>query len=257
MPTELTFSTGTLFAFLLVLARVSGALSFVPIPGLRNALEPARVVLAVSFTLALAGRWPVVNTADLSVGTLVVWVAAEAALGIAIGVAIAFVLECFGLAAQVLGTQAGFAYASTIDPTSEADSGVLMVIAQLMGSLLFFALGLDRELLRLFARTLDKIPAGTYALAPASADSVIRLGATLFVVRVRLALPVVALLLMVDVTLALLGRLNQQLQLLSLAFPLKMLVALLLLAWTAAAFPRLLLQFSGHAFRAAHRAVGI
>ena len=42
----------------------------------------------------------------------------------------------------------------------------------------------------------------------------------------RLALPVVALLLMVDVALALLGRLNQQLQLLALAFPAKMLTAL-------------------------------
>ncbi len=54
---------------------------------------------------------------------------------------------------------------------------------------------------------------------------------------VRLALPVVALLVMVDIALALLGRLNAQLQLLSLAFPAKMLVALLMLGWMAAAVP--------------------
>ena len=47
----------------------------------------------------------------------------------------------------------------------------------------------------------------------------------------RLALPVVALLMLVDLALALLGRLNAQLQLLTLAFPAKMLAALLLLAW--------------------------
>jgi flagellar biosynthesis protein FliR len=51
------------------------------------------------------------------------------------------------------------------------------------------------------------------------AEALIRLGASLFAVGVRLALPVVALLVMVDVALALMGRLNQQLQLLSLAFP--------------------------------------
>ena len=61
----------------------------------------------------------------------------------------------------------------------------------------------------------------------------IHLGSNLFSVGVRLALPVVALLVMVDVALALMGRLNAQLQLLSLAFPAKMLVALLVLAWTA------------------------
>jgi flagellar biosynthetic protein FliR len=57
---------------------------------------------------------------------------------------------------------------------------------------------------------------------------------------VRLALPVVALLLLVDIALALMGRINAQLQLLSLAFPAKMLAALLLLAASAPIFPTLL-----------------
>ncbi len=72
-----------------------------------------------------------------------------------------------------------------------------------------------------------------------------------------MALPVVALLVMVDVALALLGRLNQQLQLLSLAFPAKMLIALVVLSWVAAVFPRVLLEFSGHAWAAARRTLGI
>src|SRR5512133_2753330 len=225
MPANLTLSAGTLFAFLVVLARVGGALIFVTLPGFRGAVEPARAGLSIAFTLALAGRWPVVDASAVSPGLLLAWLAGEAALGIAIGVSLAIALECFGVAAQALGTQAGYAYASTIDPNSEADSGVLLV----------------------FARTLDSIGPGAYAPAPASAESVIRLGASLFTFGLRLALPVIALLLLVDVALALLGRLNQQLQLLSLAFPLKMLVTLLVLAWTAAAFPRLLLEASGQA----------
>ena len=74
---------------------------------------------------------------------------------------------------------------------------------------------------------------------------------------VRLALPVVALLVMVDVALALLGRLNAQLQLLSLAFPAKMLTALVMLSWIAAIFPRVIREISGHAMAAAHRMLGI
>ncbi len=257
MPANLTVPTGVLYAFLLVLARVGGALIFVPLPGARAAAEPARVALAAGFTLALASRWPAVDGGSVTAGTLAAWVAAEAGLGIAIGIAVAIALEAFALAAQIAGLQAGYAYASTIDPNTEADSGVLLVFAQLMAGMLFFALGLDREVLRLFAQTLDRIPVGAYAPGKASAEAIVRLGSSLFVFGFRLALPVVGLLLMVDVAMALLGRLNQQLQLVSLAFPLKMLTALLVLSWIAAVFPRLLMEFSGQAWAAARQAAGL
>ena len=257
MPADLTLSAGTLYAFLLVLVRVGGALTFVPLPGIKAAPEPVRVALALGMTLALFGQWPRVDAAVITPALLAGWVLAEAAVGIAIGVAVAVVLEAFMLAAQVLGLQAGYAYASTIDPNTEADSGVLLVFAQLMAGLLFFAVGLDREVLRLFARSLEKVPPGAWIFGPASAERLIRLAANLFSVGVRLALPVVALLIMVDVALALLGRLNAQLQLLTLAFPVKMLAALLLLSWMAAIFPRLLRELAGYAWPAAYRMLGL
>jgi flagellar biosynthetic protein FliR len=253
MPVSLTLSVGTLYAFLLVLARVGGALVFVPLPGITGASQPARAALALGFTLALSSRWPPVEAEAVTAMRLAAWVAAEAAVGIAIGVAVAMVLEAFALAAQILGLQAGYAYASTIDPNTQADSGILLVFAQLMAGMLFFSLGLDREVLRLFAQSLDKVPVGTYVFGPSTAESLIRLGSNLFAVGVRLALPVVALLVMVDVALALMGRLNQQLQLLSLAFPAKMLTALLVLSWVAVLFPRIMMQFSGQAWTAARR----
>jgi flagellar biosynthetic protein FliR len=257
MPTSLTLSIGTLYGFVLVLARVSGALVFVPIPGVRAVAEPARVALALGVTVALASRWPAGVAGTVSAGTMAGWIAAEAALGVTIGVAVAIAMEAFSLAAQILGMQAGYAYASTIDPNTEADSGVLLVFAQLIAGMLFFALGLDRDVLRLFAQTLDRIPPGAYVAGPGSAGPIIRLGAVLFAAGIRLALPVVALLLMVDVALALVGRLNQQLQLLSLAFPVKMLLALAVLSWTAAMFPRVLGEIGGQALGAARRAIGV
>jgi flagellar biosynthetic protein FliR len=157
----------------------------------------------------------------------------------------------------VLGVQAGYAYASTIDPNTEADSGILLVLAQLIGGMLFFALGLDRDVFRLFAESLTKIPPGVYTFRPASAEVLIRLSSGMFAVGVRLALPVVALLILVDVSLALLGRLNSQLQLLTLAFPAKMLTALLVLSWIATMFPRLMREISGAAWTGTHRMLGL
>jgi flagellar biosynthesis protein FliR len=257
MPANLTLSVGTLLGFLLVLTRVAGAFVFVPLPGLSSVLAPARVAFALGFTLALSSRWPVVEGGIPALGTLVGWIGAEAAAGIAIGVSVSIVIEAFTLAAQVLGLPAGYGYASTIDPATQADSGILVVLAQLVAGMFFFTLGLDRQVLRLFAQSLDRAPAGTYLFSAASAAAVIHLGSSLFSVGFRLALPVVALLVMVDVALALMGRLNGQLQLLSLAFPAKMLVALLVLAWIAPLFPRVLLELSGHAWATARTLLGM
>jgi flagellar biosynthesis protein FliR len=256
MPGEVTLSAGVLLGFLLVLARVAGAFVFVPLPGLRAAPEPARVVLSLGCTLALFPRWPVMDAGALSAGRLVGWVLAEALIGVAMGLAVAVVLEAFVMAAQVLGLQAGYAYASTIDPTTQADSGILLVLAQLMAGMLFFAIGLDRELIRLLARSLDQAPPGAWLFTAASGEIMIRLAANVFTLGLRLALPVVGLLVLVDVALALLGRLNQQLQLLSLAFPVKMLLALAMLSWGAALFPRLLRAGANDAWRAFERLLG-
>jgi len=257
MHADLTLSTGTLFAFLLVLARVSGALVFVPLPGLKGTPDAVRAALALTSTLALYGQWPAVEAAGITPARLIGWALCEAAVGIAIGVSVAIVLEAFLLAAQVLGLQAGYAYASTVDPNTQADSGILLVFAQLISGMLFFALGLDRDVFHLFAESLRRVPAGTFTFGQGSADALIRLGSSLFSVGVRLALPVVTLLILVDVALALLGRLNAQLQLLTLAFPVKMLAALLMLSWIAAVFPRLMREIGGHAWAGALRVLGL
>ena len=59
----------------------------------------------------------------------------------------------------------------------------------------------------------------------------------MFSVGVKLAFPVVVLLLLLDISLALTGRMQAQLQLLSLAFPAKMIAAVLLLSVLTATFP--------------------
>jgi flagellar biosynthetic protein FliR len=257
MPDSLTLRPATLYAFLLVLARVSGALAFVPFPGFTASAGPARTVFALALTLALYPVWPAVPQTAITPAALAGWALAESVVGVAIGVCVAIVLEAFLLAGQVLGLQAGYAYAQTVDPNSQADSGILLVFAQLMAGLFFFSLGMDRELLRLFAQSLAKVPPGAYGLNLHAADTAIRLASLIFSVGVRLALPVVALLVMVDVALALLGRLNSQLQLLSLAFPMKMLIALAVLGWIAALFPRILRELGGAAFAASRRMLGI
>jgi flagellar biosynthetic protein FliR len=237
MPVEVRIPLGTLYGFLLVLARVSGAFSFVPIPGLRQTPGIARIVLAGTLTVALVPAWPRIDTAQPEIGLLAVWMLAEVAFGAAIGVAVSFLNEAFVMASQIFGLQAGYGYASTIDPSTEADSSVLQIFTHLVSGLLFFALGLDRKVIRIVAQSLEAYPPGTHLLTLASGEQVLKLGSVMFSTAVRLALPVVALLILVDISLALLGRINSQLQLLSLAFPVKMLVSIALLAALTVVLP--------------------
>lgn len=235
MHAELSLSLGTLYSFLFVLARLSGAFVFVPLPGVRSGPEPARVVLAVSLSLALSPFWPEVRQAP-GIGLLALWMLSELGFGVTIGVAVAFLTEALQVATQVIGLQAGYSYASTIDPTTEADSNVLQVFSQLWAGLLFFTFGLDRQVVRVFARSLETFPPGAYAPSISSSDALLRLGSEMFSTGLRLAMPVIALLMLVDVSLALFGRMHSQLQLLTLAFPAKMMAALGLLAAVSAVF---------------------
>jgi flagellar biosynthesis protein FliR len=248
MHGELRLGLPVLVGFLLVLTRIGSALALVPIPGLKNTLEPARAVLSVSIAVLLFPLWPSPAADSLTIGRLLSWMAAEAAFGVTIGVVVAMVTEGMLIAAQALGLQAGYAYVSSVDPTSQADSTVLQILAQLTGSLLFFALGLDRQIIQVFARSLVTHPPGSYSVSAGGVEVVLRLGSDMFAMAVRLALPVIALLLLVDIALALVERVHAQLHLLSIAFPVKMAAALLVLAWTASSIPRVYMATAEKSF---------
>ena len=229
----------TMLAFALVLARVAGLILFLPIPGFKNAPSVIRIVLAIAITIALFPVWPSPANELPGFGQIVAWMFAEAGFGIVAGLAVAFLTEAFQIGAQVLGLQAGYGYASTIDPSSQADSGVLQVLMTLVTGLLFFTAGLDRELIRILSASFEKFPAGSWAPTAASLDGIVRLGAGMFSLGLRLAMPVIALLMLIDLALALIGRMQQQLQLLTLAFPLKMLAGLAILAALAPVVARI------------------
>jgi len=247
MRGELVVSTATLLGFLATLARVAGVFVFVPLPGMNSGSDLARIMLSLSITVALFPYWPHVS-ADVTAGVLAVWMISEAALGIGIGLAVAFITEGLNVAAQVMGLQAGYAYASTIDPTTQADSTVLVIFSQLAGSLLFFAMGLDREVIRIFARSLEVVPPGSFVLSRGMAEQLLSMAGGMFSTGMRLALPVVAILLMVDISLALLGRVNAQLQLLTIAFPVKMMVGLAIFGWLLLLVPVFLRSGGAAAF---------
>ncbi|HWZ34289.1 MAG TPA: flagellar biosynthetic protein FliR [Bryobacteraceae bacterium] len=256
MPAELRLDLGTLYAFLLVLARVGGTFVFIPLPGTKSGPDLARVVLSLFMTFALFASWPVVHAEQINVATMIGWMLSEVGLGLALGLLAGFVAEVFQMGAQIIAIQAGYSFASTIDPSSGADSSVLITMAQLASGILFFATGLDRQVLLIFSHSLQSHPPGTFALSQSIVTQVAKAGSIIFSGGFRLVLPLVALLAMIDISLALLARLNAQLQLITLAFPIKMLTSLVLFAWLMTIFPRLFTTTAAPLFDLARRLFG-
>ncbi len=228
----------------LLLARTAGLVVFVPIPGMRQFPAQPKIVLALTLTILLAPLgWghsgiDILSGAD-TVWKLTGWILAEAVFGLTVGVAVSLLLEAFGLAAQILGFQAGYSYVNMIDPTTQVDASILNVLVALLSSLLFFAFDLHLHLIRAIATSLETWPLGHFSTRLSDAMLIIKLGSAVLETAVRLAFPVMAVLLLIDITLGLLNQVNSRLQLLTLAFPAKIIAAVALLYPVVLLGPRL------------------
>ena len=249
MHGELSISISTVVGFGLTLVRLLGMFTFLPWPGAQAGPSAARVMFALACTMSLQAKWVVLDSVP-AISTLIALLAGEAALGLFAGVAVAWMAEIFTMGAQALSVQAGYSFASTFDPNTQADSGILQIFAQLTAGLLFFTTGLHREVIRVFALSLDTCPPGSFTVGPSLVQVLVRLGTEVFGLAVRIALPIIGLLFLVDLAMGVVGRVNAQMQMISLSFPVKMLVALMMLASLLTVFPLLYQRESAHVIQA-------
>jgi len=238
MHADALFTYATLFGFLFTLARVSCIFAFLPLAAYRGASDIPKAFLSLGFTMILWPEWKSPVSSDAGIGRIVTGLAGEAALGLAIGISLAVVLEVFQIAAQVISLQAGFGFASTVDPSSGADSTVLLSLAQTTAGLLFFATGADRLLVRALADSLRLCPPESFIAQRVWAEALIKFSASIFGAGLRLAAPIIALLMLADAALAVLGRVQTQIQLVSLTIPVKLAASMVLMAATLTLQPK-------------------
>jgi flagellar biosynthetic protein FliR len=228
----------------LVLVRVSGMVAFAPF--FSSTALPARakaaLVLAVAYLLApLVAALPHVQ-AVLSFSSLL----GELAVGLVYGLALTLLNEMLLFAGQILGLQFSFSLVNLMDPASQIQTPLLGDLFQMMGTLVVLTAGLDRILLASVVRSFRAAPLGSYALAPTSAAQIVRAAGGVFLAAVELAAPVLAATLLVEVAVALLGKLSPQLPVMSLTVPLKTLTGFAILLGSLALWPRFIeARFSG------------
>lgn len=225
------------FAWILALCRSSAAFLVFQLPSARRTPAASRVLLALLISMLIAPVWEIKVSAALAGGQAgqpeIQWIPfmlRELLIGVSFGLAWGGIMEVYSFGMQMLSIQAGFSYASMIDPASEADSGLLLVIGQFVSLLALLGLGYHIEFLRAFlSLEPDFSPLKPISLAVAG-DLAVKLFREIMLFALRISLPLITFLVVVDIVFVLLGKFNEKLQLISLSLGLKTLAALLLIA---------------------------
>jgi flagellar biosynthesis protein FliR len=218
---------------LLMGGALAGPLLLLPLPGMQALPAMARSFLLMALAVALAGGLPEAARQAATVDRFPVLLLLVMTKGLLGALVAAMLTEMLVFGMAIIASQAGFSFASTIDPFSAADSSVLQTLGSTIAGLLCYSTGFDHLWFRAIAQS--TAAALTTAAAPSlqSIDLLILLLRYCLEDALRLALPISLLLLAADIGLAMLGRFAERIQVMSLAFPAKILVTLLLLAFLA------------------------
>jgi flagellar biosynthetic protein FliR len=214
--------------FLLVLARVAGLVLAAPVLG--HLLVPLRVRAGLVIVLAgvLAPLAPPVATPG-DPWTLAGTIASESALGVLLGLVAQFVFAGVQLGGQLAGTHMGFGVANLIDPQLGQQVTVIAEWQLFLTLLAFLMLDVHHLLIRGLVASFAAAPPGSLVLAPIDAARVVSLAGELFVIAVRVAAPVLAVLLFTNAALGVLAKSIPQLNVFVVGFPLNVGVGLVVL----------------------------
>lgn len=221
---------GHVFGFFLVLARISPL--FVVAPLFSSTLLPAQVRTIIAVALSL-GMTPIaMHGQTLPSDPLVVALlfVTNTLTGLGFALAVSAVIAAVNSAGALLDVIAGFSYGQLINPMDGTQGGTLTNLYAIVGLALFVAIGGDAWMLRGIEHTFVLVPLTGAPKISSLAAGVDLAAGTIFVSALELAAPALVALLVTDVAFGLVSRVVPQLNIFSVGFPLKIGVALLVVA---------------------------
>jgi flagellar biosynthetic protein FliR len=253
----LSVAPTALVGFVLVLIRASAWLAAAP-PFTGRAI-PSRVKVGLATAIALAvGPRTATGNVPMDTVPLIGAVLTQVVIGLALGFVAQLLLSAIQAAGGLVDLFGGFTISTAYDPLSLSQSAVLGRAYQLLGVTILFAINGHLILMNGFLRSFDAVPLGGMRMGNVSALLTHDLG-VLFVAAVEISAPILGALFLADVALGLLTRAAPQLNAIMLAFPLKILLTLLLLGFALPLLPGSvhgLLDQAGNSMATVSRALG-
>lgn len=208
---------GLVGSLLWAMARVGGLCLTAPVFG--DAVVPRRIRLAIALMLAVVLAPLAPTTVDLMSADGIATMVSQLLLGAAIGFVLKLAFEAVSLGGQLVGQSMSLGFAETVDPRGGGSSPVLSQFYLLMVTLLFLAMNGHLQLISLLADSFHTLPPGQAVIDANSLHAVVAFAAHLFGGAVRVALPAMTSLLMVNIGFAAISRAAPSMNLFAVGFP--------------------------------------
>lgn len=230
---ELQALTTLLLSFLLATLRIGAFMISAPLFGSQSVPLQVRIVASICIGLAVYGQVPIPDVEALPFLGLIRAVLVELTIGLAAGLVLSILFGAVALAGEKIAASGGLGFAAQVDPNSGGQTPVVSQFLSLFLVTVFLSLDGHLRVLAGLIRSYEILPIG----APFAIEGMVRggLGAAgdMFAIASSIMLPVVAILLLINVTVGVVTRAAPQLNLFSFGFPLTLIAVFLALYLTA------------------------
>lgn len=222
-------------AFLLVLVRINAMIMIAPF--FSSGVIPFRLKAMLSFLITLI-VFPVITAGGAKVtsntGIYFLLVFQEAMIGVYIGFLVSIVFSAFQLSGQYYAAQIGFGINEVFDPLSQVSVPVIGQLKNFIGLLVFLMINGHHFMIEAVCRSFELAPA--FGLGRAAAGGYLKYisytFSGMFIVALKIALPIVAVSFLISVAMGVLAKAAPQMNIMMLGFPFQIFGAFLLLIVT-------------------------
>jgi len=214
--------------FMLVFLRTGTAVALMPVFG--YPAVPVQIKAGLAFFLALiltplASMHPA--AAPPGVIAMAGAAASEVLVGMVIGLTTALVLIGAEFAGSVIGVQMGFGMVNVIDPQFEEQISIIGQFQYLVALVIFITLDFHHHFIMALGDSFRIIPLGGAIFPGDLTMTYARLSADVLVLAMKLAAPVVAMVLLAEIALAFMARMMPQMNVFIVGFPVRIGVGLI------------------------------
>jgi flagellar biosynthesis protein FliR len=199
--------------------RIGACLMVAPMFGASYVPPRVRIVLAGALTLvALPMIAPPQGLTVLSIDGVVTTIE-QILIGIALGFALQLMFDALTLGGQILANGMGLGFAFNIDPLRSVETPALGQFYTVLGTLVFLALNGHIALIETLIASFRGLPVGPVGLGPEALHALANWGSELFLGALRVALPGMTALLVVNLAFGVTSRAAPSLNLFAVGFP--------------------------------------
>ena len=215
---------GDLSNYLWPFLRIGAFVMVMPLVGSFFVPATARLLIGFALTIVMMPVLPAYTVPDIfSLAGLIV-VAQELVIGIAMGFAAQLMFDAITLGGQVIAMSMGLGFAVFLDRARGVNVPVLGQLFLLLGMLIFLALDGHLALIQILAESFQILPISAGGLNIPAISLLLEWTAQIFVLALKVALPALTALIVVNLSFGVMSRAAPTLNLFAVGFPVAMLL---------------------------------